>query len=81
MSILHLRDKRLSLKAKGLLSMMLSFPENWKYTEKGLAKVSKEKVDAVKTALHELEEAGYLSRTMERDNKGRYKNADYLFHE
>lgn len=81
MSILHLRDKRLSLKAKGLLSMMLSFPENWKYTEKGLAKVSKEKVDAVKTALHELEEAGYLSRTMERDNKGRYKNADYTIKE
>lgn len=81
MSILHLRDKRLSLKAKGIMSIMLSNSDDWTYSEKGLAKGSKDNVDAVKTALQELEKTGYLVRRMVRDKKGRYKNAEYVIKE
>lgn len=59
MSNFHLRDKRLSLKAKGLLSQMLSLPENWDYTLTGLCYINKESKDAIRTAIHELEQAGY----------------------
>ena len=55
MSNHHLRDKALSLKSKGLLSMMLSLPEDWNYTTRGLAKICKEGVDAIGGALRELE--------------------------
>ena len=58
MSNHHLRDKALSLKSKGLLSMMLSLPEDWNYTTRGLAKICKEGVDAIGGALRELESAG-----------------------
>ena len=57
MSNHHLRDKALSLKSKGLLSMMLSLPEDWNYTTRGLAKICKEGVDAIGGALRELESA------------------------
>ena len=60
MSNYHLRDKALSLKSKGLLSMMLSLPEDWNYTTRGLAKICKEGVDAIGGALRELEVAGYI---------------------
>ena len=60
MSNFHLRDKRLSLKAKGLLSQMLSLPENWDYTLTGLCYINKESKDAIRTAIHELEQAGYI---------------------
>ena len=60
MSNHHLRDKALSLKSKGLLSMMLSLPEDWNYTTRGLAKICKEGVDAIGGALRELESAGYI---------------------
>ena len=63
MSNHHLRDKALSLKSKGLLSMMLSLPEDWNYTTRGLAKICKEGVDAIGGALRELESAGYASAT------------------
>ena len=63
MSNHHLRDKALSLKSKGLLSMMLSLPEDWNYTTRGLAKICKEGVDAIGGALRELESAGYISAT------------------
>ena len=56
------RDKALSLKSKGLLSMMLSLPEDWNYTTRGLAKICKEGVDAIGGALRELEAAGYIVR-------------------
>ena len=62
MSNHHLRDKALSLKSKGLLSMMLSLPEDWNYTTRGLAKICKEGVDAIGGALRELESAGYIVR-------------------
>ena len=60
MSNHHLRNAKLSLKAKGLLSMMLSLPEDWNYTTRGLAKICKEGVDAIGAALRELEAAGYI---------------------
>ena len=60
MSNHHLRNANLSLKAKGLLSMMLSLPEDWNYTTRGLAKICKEGVDAIGAALRELEGAGYM---------------------
>lgn len=59
MSNNHLRDKNLSLKAKGLLSQMLSLPEDWDYTLKGLALINREKIDAIREAVRELEQAGY----------------------
>lgn len=62
MSNHHLRNEKLSLKAKGLLSMMLSLPEDWNYTTRGLAKICKEGVDAIGGALRELEAAGYIVR-------------------
>ena len=67
MSNHHLRDKALSLKSKGLLSMMLSLPEDWNYTTRGLAKICKEGVDAIGGALRELEAAGYIVRHQMRE--------------
>ena len=68
MSNHHLRNGKLSLKAKGLLSMMLSLPEDWNYTTRGLAAICKEGVDAIGGALRELETAGYIVRHQLRDN-------------
>ena len=62
MSNYHLRDRRLSLKAKGLLSLMLSLPEDWDYTLSGLARISLEGKDAIRAAVVELEQAGYVQR-------------------
>ena len=61
MSNFHLKDMKLSLKAKGLLSMMLSLPETWNYTTRGLAAICKEGVDAIGSAVRELEAAGYIT--------------------
>ena len=60
MSNYHLKDKGLTLKSKGLLSMILSLPEEWNYTTRGLASICKEGVDAIGSALKELETAGYI---------------------
>lgn len=81
MSNHHLRDKNLSLKAKGLLSQMLSLPEDWDYTLKGLSVINKEKVDAIRSAVKELEQAGYLVRGRERDEKGQLGKTEYLIRE
>lgn len=62
MSNHHLRNAELTLKAKGLLSQMLSLPENWDYTLKGLSLINKESIDAIRTAIWELERAGYITR-------------------
>ena len=62
MSNYHLKDTTLSLKAKGLLSMFLSFPEDWNYSTRGLAKICKEGVEAVGNTIKELEKAGYIVR-------------------
>ena len=77
----HLRDKSLSLKAKGLLSQMLSLPEDWDYTLKGLALINREKIDAIRQAIRELEQAGYIVRSQERDERGRLRGADYVIYE
>ena len=71
MSNHHLRNKDLSLKAKGLLSQMLSLPENWDYTLKGLSLINRESIDAIRTAVWELEKAGYITRQQNRDGKGK----------
>ena len=71
MSNHHLRNKELSLKAKGLLSQMLSLPEDWDYTLAGLSHINREKIDAIREAVKELEKAGYIVRSRERDEKGR----------
>ncbi len=63
MSNHHLRNKELSLKAKGLLSQMLSLPEDWDYTLKGLSLINREKIDAIREAIKELERAGYIVRS------------------
>ena len=60
MSNHHLRNKELSLKAKGLLSQMLSLPEDWDYTLAGLSHINRESIDAIRTAVWELEKAGYV---------------------
>ena len=61
MSNQHLRDKSLSLKAKGLLSQILSLPEEWDFTLQGLAYINQEQLDAIRQAVHELERAGYVN--------------------
>ena len=81
MSNYHLRDSSLSLKAKGLLSQMLSLPENWDYTLLGLAQINKEGKDSIRAALAELEQAGYVLRSRDRDEHGRLRGADYDVHE
>ena len=70
MSNHHLRNKELSLKAKGLLSQMLSLPEDWDYTLAGLSLINRESIDAIRTAVWELEKAGYITRRQGRDGKG-----------
>ena len=81
MSNYHLRDKSLSLKAKGLLSQILSLPEEWDYTLQGLAYINREQIDAIRQAVHELEGAGYIVRMRERDSRGRLWGAEYTIYE
>ena len=81
MSNHHLRNANLSLKAKGLLSMMLSLPDDWNYTTRGLAKICKEGVDAIGAALRELEGAGYIVRHQRRDKSGRITDTEYVIYE
>lgn len=73
----HLRNKELSLKAKGLLSLMLSLPDDWDYTLKGLARICRDGVDSIAAAVNELEEAGYIVRKRVRDDKGRVGCMEY----
>ena len=81
MSNHHLRNRGLTLKAKGLLSQMLSLPDNWDYTLAGLSCINREKIDAIREAVRELEKAGYIVRSRERDKKGRLRGADYIIYE
>lgn len=81
MSNHHLRNASLSLKAKGLLSQMLSLPENWDYTLAGLSAINKESIDAIRTAVWELEKAGYVKRQQGRDDKGKLLNIEYTIYE
>lgn len=81
MSNHHLRNKNISLKAKGLLSLMLSLPEEWDYTIRGLAYISLEGVDAIRVTIKELEKAGYVDRKRIRDAKGRLRTTEYIIRE
>ena len=81
MSNYHLKDKNLSLKAKGLLSQMLSLPDSWDYTLRGLAAINKERLDAIRTAVLELENNGYITRRQLRDKGGRLANTEYTIYE
>ena len=81
MSNHHLRNHTLSLKAKGLLSQMLSLPEDWDYTLKGLAQINKESIDAIREAVRELERAGYITRSRERDARGCLRGTIYTIYE
>ena len=73
----HLRNTKLSLKAKGLLSLMLSLPEDWDYTTKGLAKICKDGVDSICSTVNELEEHGYVIRERTRNAKGQLTDIQY----
>ena len=81
MSNYHLRDPNLSNKARGLLSTMLSLPDNWDYTTRGLAKICKDGVDGITAQLKELEQYGYLVRHRIRDSNGRITDMEYIIYE
>lgn len=81
MSNHHLKDTRLSLKSKGLLSVMLSLPEEWDYTAKGLSSICKEGIDAINAAVKELEQEGYIKRTRVRNAKGQLTTTEYVIYE
>jgi len=81
MSNHHLRNATLSLKAKGLLSQMLSLPEDWDYTLQGLSYINREKIDAIREAVRELERAGYITRSRLRNGKGQLTSTEYVIRE
>lgn len=81
MSNYHLKDRRLSYKAKGLLSEMLSLPPDWDYTLSGLAVIANDGVDSVRSAVRELERYGYLVRYQRRDKRGRMSVNEYAVYE
>lgn len=81
MSNYHFKDKDMSLKAKGLLSLILSLPEEWDYTLEGLSMLCRDGVDSVRTALKELREFGYVETTRVRDEKGRLRGTEYVVYE
>lgn len=77
----HLRNTALSLKAKGLLSLMLSLPEDWDYTTKGLARICKDGIDSICSTVKELEEHGYIIRHRIRNEKGQMTTVEYIIME
>lgn len=81
MSNHHLKDTALSLKAKGLLSMFLSFPDDWNYSTRGLAAICKEGVEAIGNTIKELEKAGYIVRRQLRGANGRITDTEYVIYE
>ncbi len=81
MSNYHLRDNRLSMKAKGLMSVMLSLPPEWDYSLRGLAAISRESVTAIGSMVKELEECGYIERYQERGENGKLGGAVYNLYE
>lgn len=80
-SNLHLRDKNISLKAKGLLTVMLSLPDDWDYTIAGLSTINKEGVDSISSTLKELEKYGYVVRKRVRNALGQVQGTDYTVYE
>lgn len=81
MSNYHFKEKRMSLKAKGLLSLMLSLPDDWNYSISGLVTLSKDGKDSVMSALAELEEFGYLVRNRTTNSKGQFSGIEYNIYE
>ena len=81
MSNHHLRNTELSLKAKGLLSLMLSLPENWDYTTKGLSRICKDGIDSINSGVKELEANGYVIRRRLRNEKGQLTTIEYTIFE
>lgn len=81
MSNHHFKEKQMSLKAKGLLSLMLSLPDTWDYSVSGLVRLSKDGKDSVMTALAELEKFGYLNRTQRINARGQFSGIEYNIYE
>ena len=81
MSNYHFKEKKMSLKAKGLLSLMLSLPDDWNYSVSGLVTLSKDGKDSVMSALAELEKFGYLSRERVTNSKGQFNGVEYNIYE
>ena len=81
MSNHHFKNKKLSLKAKGLLSLMLSLPDDWNYNMKGLASLSRDGIDSVRSAIKELEHHGYVERHRIRYCGGCYGDTEYIVRE
>lgn len=81
MSNYHFKEKKMSLKAKGLLSLMLSLPDDWDYSIAGLTTLSKDGKDGVMSALGELEKFGYLSRVRLTNDKGQFAGVEYNIYE
>lgn len=77
MSNHHFKEKAMSLKAKGLLSLMLSLPDDWNYSIAGLVRLSKDGKDGVMSALAELEQFGYLTRLRTTNSKGQFSGVEY----
>lgn len=81
MSNHHFKNKNLTLKAKGLLSLMLSLPDNWNYNMQGLATLSRDGIDSVRSAIKELEHHGYVERHRLRNEYGFYGDTEYIIRE
>lgn len=77
----HFKEKGLSLKAKGIMSLMLSLPEDWDYTVAGLATLSKDGIESVRSALRELEKFHYLTMEQTKDKAGKFSSTNYVLHE
>ena len=77
----HLRDMQLSLKARGLLSLMLSLPDDWDYSARGLACLCRDGVSSINSALKELEQAGYVARSLRRNSRGKIVDTEYTVYE
>ena len=81
MSNFHLRERKMSLKAKGLLSLILSLPDDWNYSISGLSAICKESRDGIGAALKELEAFGYLERRQVRGERGKFLDTEYVIYE
>ena len=77
----HLKNKELTLKAKGLLTIMLSLPDEWDYTMEGLVHLSHDEITSVRSAINELEDAGYVKKSRVRKPNGQYGPANYTIYE
>ena len=77
----HLRDERLSLKSKGLLSLILSLPDDWRISIEGMTQFSSDGKDAIRSAIRELKDAGYITRAQTHSEAGTFSGYDYIVHE